>query len=553
MLLRAVILNIQSNQNNIYIYIKMDTIIFDKWSKPVGNGLYQFKIEDDVFKFASEFFKVSIEQLFQCELFVNIIHMHSSFVLDGEFIESSGVDNGPPRRFTVNFRTLKVDKHIVMQKTSHNRVYNVDGIIMVPGEVEKIQACLVGQDQNLVNDYYDLYVYGYPLVIMDITRKTTGVPVNTTINYQITPEFKQVVLPNLDTYYTNAWIDLTEGPVIIKLPEINRYYMVPFLDAFTNVFKVFGTRNTGSGPYTIFMTNENWKGNPPKNTILVRAPTNLVWMIARIRVTSEYDGLTNVVPLQNKIEVYSYKSTSIIPVKQLDVVPTKYIENMPIEEFFNYLSMLLKDNPPAKIDKEIKHKMEKLGIIPGKQVKFVCPVNDLNSISKTVHDSWNADLLTNESSFIKDSWLYLLSIGSYGVDYYLRGFVARIGLGANLGEDAIYPLTNVDSTGERLNGKYNYIVKFSSQPPVNGFWSLTLYRQNGQLFENPEKIYFLGDKDDLIYNEDGTFEIQVKSKFDKGNWLPSPSNDFFSLVLRLYWPSEKILSYEWPLPKVIRT
>lgn len=394
-----------------------------------------------------------------------------------------------------------------------------------------------------IDDYFDVYVYGYPLVIMEISRRKFNMPMNTPFKIEITPDFTDIVKPNLDTHYTSAWLDLSEGPVIINIPKIDEYCMVPFLDAYTNVFETIGTRNYGPGPHTIFMVGRNWKGKVPKGTTFVRSPTNLAWMIARIEKNNNFR--------EYNINIQSNNIKSQVIHKNIDTIPAKYVQNMSITEFFNELSLLLKDNPPLDQDIKIKRKLDKIGIIPGQNWIPPCSLPDINFIPEAIHNVWTSEVINPPPSVAQDKWTILSNgIGNYKTNYRLRAFVARVGLGANLPEDAVYPMTSVDSLGEKLHGKYDYVVRFSEEPPVKGFWSLTIYREDGSLIENVHKKYLLNNKDDLKYNQDGTLDIYVQNVQSATNWLPSPEDEFFTLVLRLYWPSDDILESEWSLPVI---
>ncbi|WP_237217540.1 DUF1214 domain-containing protein, partial [Falsiroseomonas oryziterrae] len=157
---------------------------------------------------------------------------------------------------------------------------------------------------------------------------------------------------------------------------------------------------------------------------------------------------------------------------------------------------------------------------------------------------------------IKNSWLYLASgMGNYGTDYLRRAVVAMLGLGANLPEDAIYPLTHVSGDGRPLDGANRYVLRFprGQEPPVNAFWSVTLYDQEGFQVANPINRFAIGDRDGMVRGADGTIEILIQNA-DPGadrraNWLPAPAGPF-NLTLRLYGPDAQAIDGRWSPPAV---
>jgi len=167
------------------------------------------------------------------------------------------------------------------------------------------------------------------------------------------------------------------------------------------------------------------------------------------------------------------------------------------------------------------------------------------------------DNVSRAGEFI-NGWIILREVmGNYGTSYLQRATIALIGLGANVPEDAVYPLSNVDSNGKGYNGRNDYIFHFEEGqiPPVKGFWSLAMYDSNGYFIENPINRYSIGDRDNLKFNSDGSLDIYIQhnspGKDKESNWLPAPKADF-NMVLRLYWPSNKILTGDWNPPGVKR-
>jgi DNA sulfur modification protein DndE len=154
-----------------------------------------------------------------------------------------------------------------------------------------------------------------------------------------------------------------------------------------------------------------------------------------------------------------------------------------------------------------------------------------------------------------NGWTFSLKTGLYGSDYLQRAFITAIGLGANRPQDAVYPTTAVDGDGTPLSGANHYVMHFpkGQTPPVNGFWSLTMYNPEYFFVDNPLSRYTLSPRNELKYNPDGSLDLYIQHDppdADKEtNWLPAPA-DRFVLMLRCYWPKESLLKGEWEPPAV---
>ncbi|MFI4955370.1 MAG: DUF1214 domain-containing protein [Gammaproteobacteria bacterium] len=237
--------------------------------------------------------------------------------------------------------------------------------------------------------------------------------------------------------------------------------------------------------------------------------------------------------------------------------PVEQVAKMDAETFFNRLAMLMQDNPPAAEDAEMLLKLASIGIIPGEPFSLEGrpPVyvetlehalkTAQRKISSTPRVSWQWE----------NHWWLAPVLGDYGTNYDERAAIAMYGLGANLAEDAIYPMAQEDGQGKKLNGHNRYIIHFPKDaiPPVNAFWSLTLYDEDQLFVENELKRYAIGDRDDLHYNADGSLDIYIQHESPKGelasNWLPSPEENF-SVFLRLYWPKDEVLRGDWLAPAI---
>ena len=422
------------------------------------------------------------------------------------------------------------------------------------------------------------YLYGYPIVVMDETRKSmqVGYPetnkrVNHFTHVRVFPDhnFRNVVRPNVDTLYSIAWLDLSKEPLILTVPEMQgHYYVMPFMDAWTNVFASVGSRETGSQAGKYFITGPNWAGKNPDNMQVIQAPTDMLWLIGRIQTNGLSDiplvaslqsgfNLQTLSDLKNNSKPISYLQSN--SGKTSDIDPYKIVDKLSAIEFFDALSKLINTQGTLTEDKAAIENLENLGLNLSieKDTYLANPVkswlmNKAFGIAKKKIKERLTDRSDNENG-----WMVRRSgIGRYGNNYPIRAAVAMIGLGALAPEEAVYPNATVDSDNEVLSGKYKYKIHFPAGelPPVDAFWSLTMYDENGYLIESTINRYAIGDRDNLKFNTDGSLDIFIqheKPKINSSNWLPSPKGEF-AVTLRLYLPKKEFLNGDWKLPPLIR-
>lgn len=410
------------------------------------------------------------------------------------------------------------------------------------------------------------YIFGYPLVLTDATKDATTqlTPGKSELNRFLylsefpDAEFKEVVSPNTDTLYLSAWLDLSKEPVTMQVPDMgNRYYVLQMLDAWTNVFASPGTRTTGSREQKFFITGPGWKGKIPQGMQQIKAPTTLVWIIGRIQCNGP-DEVKAVQSLQKKF-MLTYPSAPF-PAHKKPQNPSGHVAAMPAEQFFSQLAQLMLKNPPAAADAPLMAQLKKIGIIPGKKFDFSTLPQPVIAGLKRAVPAAQQQIAHGLSGMEEKSngWIMYRSalIGNYGTNYMLRATVALMVLGANLAADAVYPYTNTDSNGQPLTGTYTYRIHFDKGqlPPVNAFWSLTLYNDQHFFVSNPLKRYTIHYYDPLVYNPDGSLDLIIshtEPKTNRANWLPAPTGAF-NLIMRLYWPKESVLNGTWQPPAVIR-
>jgi len=427
----------------------------------------------------------------------------------------------------------------------------------------------------------DAYLYLYSLVTMDITRKQfTNVapgkelgkgPMNMFINIPTYPpaDFKGVVRPNFDTLYSTAWLDVSKEPMVVSAPDTDgRYYLLPMLDMWTDVFASPGWRTTGTQAGNFLVTPPGWNGTVPAGMTRIAAPTPIVWVIGRTRTDgpADYDAVHKiqagfkVTPLSEWGKSPKPVEAKIDPSVDMKTPPKVQVDTMPAAKYFAYAAELLKLYPPHATDQPILAQMKKIGIEPGKSFDFdkLDPAVRKALSSAPEHAqalmAWKVPTLAR----VVNGWsMNTDTMGVYGNYYLKRAIVAQLGLGANLPEDAIYPLNLADESGKPLDGANKYTLHFDkgAVPPVDAFWSITLYDAQGFQVANPLDRFAVSSWMPFKYNPDGSLDLYFQSespgKDREANWLPAPKAPF-NLTMRLYGPKSEALTGKWNPPPVTR-
>jgi hypothetical protein len=421
------------------------------------------------------------------------------------------------------------------------------------------------------------YVYGYPLVLMDATRAAWGTPANRFDHIGTFPDptFRQVVRPNVDTLYSSAWLDVGKEPIVLSVPDLGRrFYMMPLLDAWTNVFASPGTRTTGNGKGAFAIVGPGWRGNVPSTVEAIQSPTAMVWLIGRTYTAGkrDYDAVHAIqrqyqlTPLSAfgkngpPVALAGAPAAPPVPAAAGAEPPVQQVDRLGAEAFFARLAQLMAANPPAGDDQPLVQRLAQIGVTPGEPF-------DLARLPASIADAVEAGVAAGRArlhgatiaAFGKpvNGWRIPLDVGRYGTSYEQRALVAFMGLGANLPEDAVYPGTDVDAAGQPLSGEHRYLLRFppGGLPPVKAFWSVTVYGPDQFLAANPIGRHALGDRDPMRAAPDGTLDIYIQHD-DPGderraNWLPAPAAAF-SLSMRLYHPKPPVLDGSWTPPAVVR-
>ncbi len=424
----------------------------------------------------------------------------------------------------------------------------------------------------------DAYLYFYPLILMDLTRRQSinGTrtefgqgPMNTFASVPAYPpaDFKGVVRPNFDTLYSIAWLDLTEEPIVVSAPDTNgRYYLLPMLDMWTDVFASPGWRTTGTQAGNFLVTAPGWKGAFPDGFTRIDAPTPYVWIIGRTKTDgpSDYDAVHKIqagyklIPLSQWGKPPQPAKPKSDPTIDMKTPPMVQVDTMPAAAYFTCAAELLKLHPPHATDQPIIAQMKRIGIEPGKSFE----ASKLDSAVRKALEAapaqaqqlmkWKLASIARVANY----WsMNTDTMGVYGNYYLKRAVVAQVGLGANLPEDAIYPLNLADETGKPLDGASGYTIHFEKDrtPPVRAFWSVTLYDSDGFQVANGLNRFAVSSWMPFKYNADGSldlyFQNETPGKEKQANWLPAPRGPF-SLTMRLYSPQPDALTGKWNPPPV---
>lgn len=432
----------------------------------------------------------------------------------------------------------------------------------------------------------DAYVYGYPLVTMEMTRRVmtnvaapegTKAPMGQLLRMRQYPTaaFRDVTAPNADTLYTTAWIDVGKEPWILSIPDMaDRYFLFPMLDGWTDVFQVPGKRTTGTGAQTYAITGPGWKGTLPAGVTQYASPTAMVWILGRIYCTGTPEDYAAVHAAQDKVQLvplsawgkpYTPPAGVVDPTIDMKTAVRDQVNALSGVAYFTLLAQLLKTNPPAAADAPMVAHLAALGIVPGKDfdASKLDPeiVKGIDAAPKPAQDAimrWLKEGMLTGALTMEDGWFFTTKTGEYGTAYRQRALITAIGLGANRPQDAVYPMSKGPDILQTYSGAKRYVMHFDKGqlPPVNGFWSLTMYDADYFFVDNPLNRYTVSERNALKPNADGSVDLYIQNASpgaDKeSNWLPAPKGDFI-LMLRMYWPKEEkpsILDGSWKIPRV---
>ena len=362
---------------------------------------------------------------------------------------------------------------------------------------------------------------------------------------------------------------MTKEPIVVSAPDTNgRYYLLPMLDMWSDVFASPGWRTTGTQAGNFLVTPLGRNGTGPADFTRIEAPTPYVWIIGRTKTDGpqDYDAVHKiqagykVTPLSQWGKPPQPVTAKIDPSIDMKTPPKQQVDTMPADRYFAYAAELLKVNPPHITDQPMIAQLKKLGIEPGKSFD----IGNADAVArKAMEDApaaaqqlmqWKLPTIAR----VANNWsMNTDTMGVYGNYYLKRAIVAQAGLGANLPEDAIYPLNLGDENGAPLDGANKYTIHFDKgeTPPANAFWSVTLYDAEGFQVANPLNRFAVSSWMPFKYNADGSLDLyfqNVSPGADKeANWLPAPKGPF-NLTMRIYAPKSDALTGKWNPPPVAK-
>lgn len=437
-------------------------------------------------------------------------------------------------------------------------------------------------------------VYGLPLVMMDLTRRiATNVvtpagrqaPINQFAHAQhlSTPDGQPFIRPNVDTLYSLAWFDLTAEPLILSVPKMDfvagqtstpRYYVMELFDMWTNVIFSIGSRTTGSEAGRFAIIGPNWKGTIPTGLQVIKSPSVTAWVIGRLSTNGTNDDITKIKTLQAGMKIvplsyfasgqaYTPPTGTVDGTIDMSTPVFDQVKTMTSEAFLTTLANLMKRYPPPPADAAELDLLAKIGLVPGQDFSFAqLPRSIANALQNVLPAGINASYAGLATFSLVNGWAYPPSdTGLFGTHYAERAIAAIDGIGANIRRDAVYPSTSFDDRLRPLSSEHSYLIHFNPPPPEKGFWSVTIYNDQGYLFPNSENRYSVSSwMPGLKYNLDGSIDVMIQQQSPgsdwQNNWLPSASSSSssltFNLVLRIYWPGDQVLNGTWRAPGVQR-
>ena len=435
----------------------------------------------------------------------------------------------------------------------------------------------------------DAYVYGYSLITTEVTRvQMTSVekvealraPMNQFANVPRYPpaDYRGVSAPNADTLYSVAWLDLAEPQVFSHPAMGDRFYLFEIVDLWMSALEDAPSKRTAGGAAANYLiTGPDWKGTVPDGMKHIPLATRYMVILGRTYADGtpqDYEAV-NKLQAQYKITPLSAWGKSFIPVAppvnsnpgfSLTDAPQAVILAMGTAGYFDRMAKLIGGPAPvAAADAPMLARMAKIGIAPGQPFDMTKLDPAVQAALKEIPETALRRIEASKASLgnILDGWVITKGLGTYGTDYIKRAVVAAFGWPANQQKDAVYPYTEVDSTGQPLSGANKYILTFGKDatPPVNGFWSITMYMidQGWWFVPNALNKFTVSPRNNLKYNPDGTltlyFQNETPGPDKEANWLPAPKGPFIPM-LRMYWPKEaspSILNGSWTPPRVVKS
>ncbi|MFC4276091.1 DUF1254 domain-containing protein [Achromobacter aloeverae] len=442
--------------------------------------------------------------------------------------------------------------------------------ILDPGEARAIAA--------------DGYLYAYPMLVMETARRIQtnivepdtrlgeGAPVNRYTHMSRLPEALLHGIgstPDADVLWSSLWFDVAREPLIIEVPDAQgRYFMMMAADMWSDVFAAPGTRTTPGGPQAYAIAARDWRGTLPRGVEVLRAPTPSGWLHVRIALAGSADLAAaqafQAGFLATPLSAWRKKGASPSPgtynVALPRTPPVEQVASMSAADYFAAFAELAGRYPPHDNDTPILQRLRRLGIVPGSRFEFARLPAVLQAAVNEGVQAGQARVRSGPEPRVGNAGLVMpmKRRGTYGTDYALRARSMRQAWVVPLSEDLIQARADTDSEGRQLDGSFRYELRFErlQQPPVRGFWTVTLYNDREALLDNMGNRYAVRARDRINMAADGTATIylQYETPLEDRvrNWLPSPQSGHFSLVLRLYWPDNAAVEGAWAPPSIRR-
>ncbi len=419
------------------------------------------------------------------------------------------------------------------------------------------------------------YLYFYPMVLMEVTRRVSTNsafgekigrgPMGAFVHTRAFPpgDFRTVVRPNFDTLYSTAWLDLANEPYVISVPAMrDRFFMLPLYDMWTEIFASPGTRTHGEGALTFALCDPRWRGELPRDVERIDAPTPLVWVLGRTetRGVADYEAVHELQDQMRLAPLSTWPEFTPRPFEKDESVdmrtpPMVQVDEMSAHEFFSLAAALVRENRPHPTDWGVVTRLGRAGFTVGHVFNLDQYEAEVREAFEGAPERAREHLHRRFATIVPlvDGWSTIGDMGVWGNAYLKRALIALAGLGANPPEEAIYPNLERDANGESLSGTRRYMLHFDADrlPPVDAFWSLTVYDARGFPVENEINRHALGDRDPLVFRDDGSLEFLLSHERPgdewMANWLPVP-DDAFMVTMRLYLPRESALSGRWSPP-----
>jgi hypothetical protein len=426
----------------------------------------------------------------------------------------------------------------------------------------------------------EAYIYGFPMVFdlqMAGGHAELGMIAPAPFNSfshasRLAGPDDRFVSINNDTMYSIAQVDVSGGPVLLRVPDTaGRYYVLQFVDAWTNNFAYVGRRATGTAAGSFLLVPPGWEGTAPGATRVIEFPTQVATIVGRWACNGPAD-LDAVRALQRRLALEPRGAPAAATgIPAPGEVPAELA-------FFEQLRTWMRAFPPSAQDQAYQQRFAPLGLLDPGSPYSDCPpelARALTAGADTAKQKMEAALTAGGLAPVVNGWTLTFHMFDYNLDhlglgtiddpawkiadreasYLARALAARGGLWGNHGYEAAYPMTYADADGDQLDGRNRYVLRFAQDPPVAAFWSLTMYDlPDFYLVANPIGRYSIGDRTPgLRHDSDGslTIVIQHEQPADSSNWLPAPAAPFRPLM-RLYQPRDAILDGTYQIPPIAK-